>query len=106
MYMKPIVLTFVLSVCSIQAGENSVTNMIRHSYLTLGGKTAIISEEGEGIWEYNGGSRDGFVLPNENVLIAYSDRVVEVSREKQVIFSYQRSKENSELGTTQRLYNG
>jgi hypothetical protein len=104
--MKPIVLTFVFSVCSIQAAENSVTNMIRHSYLTLGGKTAIISEEGNAIWEYNGGSRDGFVLPNDNVLIAYSDRVVEVTREKQVVFSYQQSKENSEIGTTQRLYNG
>ena len=72
----------------------------------LGGKTAIIDEDGKGIWEYNGGSRDGFVLPNGNVLIAYSDRVVEVTRDKQVTFSYQRSKDNSELGTTQRLYNG
>ena len=35
-----------------------------------------------------------------------ADRVVEVTREKQVVFSYQRSKENSEIGTTQRLYNG
>src|SRR5262249_1511265 len=80
--------------------------MIRHSYLTLGGKTAIISEEGNATWEYNGGSRDGFVLPNDNVLLAYGDRVVEVTREKQEVFSYQRSKENSEIGTCQRLYNG
>jgi len=72
----------------------------------MGGKTAIISEEGKADWEYAGGTRDGFVLPNGNVLLAWSDRVEEVTREKQVVFSYKRSKENKELGTTQRLYNG
>jgi hypothetical protein len=53
----------------------------------LGGKTAIIGEDGKAGWEYDGGSRDGFVLPNGNVLIAYSDRVEEVTRDKQVVFS-------------------
>lgn len=72
----------------------------------MGGKTAIIGEDGQALWEYRGGTRDGFVLPNGNVLIAFSDRVEEVTRDKQVVFSYQRSKENGEIGTTQRLYNG
>lgn len=79
---------------------------IRHSYLVLGGKTAIIGEDGKAQWEYGGGSRDGFVLPNGNVLIAFADRVEEVTREKQIVFSYKRSKENGELSTAQRLYNG
>src|SRR5438309_9669585 len=75
------------SVCSIQAADNSPAP-IRHSYLVLGGKTAIIGEDGKGAWEYDGGSRDGFVLPNDNVLVAYSDRVVEVTRSRQVVSSY------------------
>ena len=79
---------------------------VRHSYLVLGGKTAIINEGGKVEWEYEGGSRDGFVLPNGNVLIAYGDRVVEVTRDKQILFTYQKNPENSEIGTTQRLYNG
>ncbi|MSU35640.1 MAG: hypothetical protein EXS36_11110 [Pedosphaera sp.] len=79
---------------------------IRHSYLVMGGKTAIINEQGSADWEYRGGTRDGFILPNGNLLAAWSDRVEEVTRDKKVIFSYQRSKENSEIGTTQRLYNG
>ena len=83
---------------------------LRHSYLVLGGKTAIIGEDGKAQWEYKGGSRDGFVLPNGNVLLAFADRVEEVkpSGEKinQVVFTYRRSKENSEIGTAQRLYNG
>lgn len=105
MHIKSIVLTLAFGISSMQSAEN-VEGSIRHSYLVLGGKTAIIGEDGNGAWEYNGGSRDGFVLPNGNVLVAYSDRVVEVTRDKQVVFSYQRSKDNGEIGTTQRLYNG
>ena len=94
------------SVSHIRSAEEAAAPGIRHSYLVLGGKTAIIGEDAKAVWEYDGGSRDGFVLPNGNVLLAYSDRVVEVTREKQVIFAYQRSKANSEIGTAQRLYNG
>ncbi len=79
---------------------------ILHSYLVMGAKTAIIDEKGDAIWEHAGGSRDGFVLPNGNVLLAFSDRVEEVTRDKQVVFSYKRSNLNGEIGTTQRLYNG
>jgi len=79
---------------------------VRHSYLVMGGKTAIINEEGTVDWEYTDGSRDGFVLPNGNVLLAFSDRVEEVTRHKTIVFSYTRSAENREIGTTQRLYNG
>lgn len=87
-------------------GQVAGASTIRHSYLVMGGKTAIIGEDGQAVWEYRGGTRDGFVLPNGNVLLAFSDRVEEVTRDKQVVFSYQRSKENGEIGTTQRLYNG
>ncbi len=88
------------------AAPSPAPGAIRHAYLVMGAKTAIISESGQPDWEYRGGSRDGFVLPNGNVLLAYSDKVEEVTREKQVVFSYTRAKENSEIGTTQRLYNG
>ncbi len=90
--------------------EESSAALIKHSYLVLGGRTAIISEAGEAVWEHRGGSRDGFVLPDGNVLIAYADRVEEVRRESneggEVVFSYRRSAANSEISTAQRLYNG
>jgi hypothetical protein len=79
---------------------------IQHSYLVLGAKTAIIGEDGKAIWEYAGGSRDGFVLPNRNVLLAYSNRVEEVTPKSQVVFSYKLDPANKEIGTAQRLYNG
>ncbi len=93
---------FVLLSVSVAAADEPV----RHSYLVLGTKTAIISEDGSTKWEYAGGSRDGFVLPGGNVLIAWADRVEEVTPAKEIVFSYKRSKENGELSTAQRLYNG
>ena len=94
------------NIAPLQAAEDAATSAIRHSYLVMGGTTAIIGEDGKATWEYRGGSRDGFILPNGHALIAFSDVVEEVTMDKQVVFSYQRSKENKEIGTTQRLYNG
>lgn len=79
---------------------------IQHSYLVLGAKTAIIGEDGKAVWEYAGGSRDGFVLPNGHVLLAYSNRVEEVTPKSEVVFSYKLDPANKEIGTAQRLYNG
>jgi hypothetical protein len=79
---------------------------VQHSYLVLGSRTAIIEEDGVASWEYSGGSRDGFVLPNGNVLLAYADRVEEVTRDSAVVFKYSLPATNKEIGTAQRLYNG
>jgi hypothetical protein len=101
-----IFLALAAAVFPLRPAGAAEPSAIRHSYLVMGGKTAIIGEDGKAAWEYDGGSRDGFVLPGGNVLLAYADRVVEVTRGKQVVFSYLRSKENGEIGTAQRLYNG
>jgi hypothetical protein len=90
----------------VHAADSPAPSALKHSYLVLGGQTAIIGEDGKASWEYQGGSRDGFVLPDGNVLLAYADRVEEVTREKRVVFSYRRSPDNGELSTAQRLYNG
>jgi len=88
------------------ANNTETTVPIQHSYLTLGDKTAIIGEDGAVAWEYDGGSRDGFVLPNGNVLLAFANRVEEVTRNKEVVLTYRLSEKNLEIGTAQRLYNG
>jgi len=96
----------VLASASTGLAEDKTASSIRHSYLVMGGKTAIIGEDGAARWEYRGGTRDGFVLPNGNAVLAWSDRVEEVTPAKQVVFSYTRNPDNSEIGTVQRLYNG
>ncbi len=96
----------ILATASTGLADDKTASSIRHSYLVMGAKTAIIGEDGTARWEYRGGTRDGFVLPNGNALLSWSDRVEEVTPAKQVVFSYTRNPENSEIGTVQRLYNG
>lgn len=88
------------------AAEPGPSSAIRHSFLTLGARTAIVGEDDSVVWEYRGGSRDGFVLKNRNVLVAFSDRVEEVTRAGQVVFSYKLDPANKEIGTAQRLSGG
>src|SRR5436190_18345239 len=81
---------------------------IRHSFFIAGPTfTGIIDEDGNEA--FNAGrpaARDGSVLTSGNVLIAWSNEVLELTRDKQVVFRYQRSAENQEIGTVQRLENG
>jgi hypothetical protein len=81
---------------------------IRHSFFVAGPIfTGIIGEDGEEIWNADKpAARDGFVLPNGNVLIAWSDEVRELTRGKETVFHYKRSPDNKEIGTVERLVNG
>lgn len=103
--------SFLLLGVFLTGGADGVpASTIRHSYLVLGAKTAIIDEDGGTKWEFRGGSRDGFVLPNGNVLLAFANRVEEIipagQRLNQTVFTYKLSAENGEISTAQRLYNG
>ena len=51
------------------AGQQSPTG-ITHSFLATGGETYIMSGEGKITWRFAGGSRDGWVLPSGDVLLA------------------------------------
>lgn len=82
---------------------------IRHSLFIAGPNfTGILDEEGQETWNAGRtGARDGFVLPNGNVLIAWTNEVVEyAAADKSVAFRYPLSPENSEIGTVERLDNG
>ncbi len=98
-----LVLTFVPLIQTLAAEHHEG---IKHSFLTLGSQTAIVGENDEVLWSYRGGSRDGFVLPTGNILIAFASSVEEVTRANEVVFSYKLDSRNKEIGTTQRLYNG
>lgn len=102
----PRVVITALALASFSGLLTAADASIRHSYLVMGGQTAIIGEDGAVEWKYRGGTRDGFVLPGGNVLLAFSDKVEELTRDLRVVFTYVRSPENGEIGTTQRLYNG
>lgn len=102
-YLANSLLAAWVALCGLPLGAQE---KIAHSYLVLGAKTAIIAEDGSVTWEYSGGSRDGFVLPNGNVLLAFGNRVEEVTVDQQVVFRYTLDPSNKEIGTAERLYNG
>jgi len=81
---------------------------ITHSFFIAGPTfTGILNEAGEIEWDAGRpGARDGYVLPNGNVLICWADEVVEYDLKKEVLFSYKKSAINQELGSVVRLENG
>jgi hypothetical protein len=88
-------------------GAHAAEPKITHSFLSTGAETRIVSAEGKVTWDYPRATRDGWVLPNGNVLLALAGGgggVVEVTREKQVVLEYKGSQ--AEVDTVQRLPNG
>lgn len=81
---------------------------IRHSFFVAGPTfTGILGEDGSPLWDAGrAGARDGYVLDNGNVLIAWNNMVREISRERAIIFEYKISPSNKEIGTAVRLKNG
>lgn len=97
-----LLLLFVLLGKPVQAAD------IQHSFLIAGPTfTGIMDENGTEAWDAGRpGARDGFILPNGNALIAWSDEVLEMQRDKTVVFRYTKSPINNEISTAQRLENG
>jgi hypothetical protein len=81
---------------------------ITHSVFIAGPDfTGILDESGQVEWDVNRpAARDGYVLPDGNMLICWSDRVIEYNRAKEIMFEYHKSDSSNELGTAVRLKNG
>lgn len=96
----------LLIVCTIRAEDPS---KITHAFLATGGETYIQNGDGKTIWEFPKSTRDGWVLPNGNILLAVSKSndggsVVEVTREGKIVFEFKGTQ--SEVNTAQALPNG
>jgi len=91
-----------------QNKKNHQRKPISHSFFMAGPEfTGIIGEGGEEIWNSGKkGARDGYVLPNGNILICWGDEVREYNANKEVIFTFKKSAPKNELGTAVRLDNG
>jgi len=105
--MNQMLLASLLGICwclpqCVRAAE------IQHSFFVAGPDfTGIVGEDGKPTWDSGrAGARDGWVLPNGNVLIAWGDVVREFTPQKEVVFEYKLNAANKEIGTAQRLANG
>ena len=104
----------VNGLASLALGADSPA--ITHSFLATGGKTFIWqvkagATEGKIAWEYPASTREGWVLPNGNVLLAISKggaypggAAIEVTLEKKIIWEYKGTQE--ELNSVQKTTEG
>jgi outer membrane protein assembly factor BamB len=104
-------LLFLLAVASSIFAAEPAPSKITHSFFIAGGETAILDNDGKALWSYPAATRDGFVLPNGNLLLALSKNkdypggaVVEVTRENKIVFEFKGTQ--SEVNTAQLLPNG
>ena len=84
---------------------------ITHSFLATGGETSIRDAQGKITWSVPNPTRDGWVLPNGNILLTLAKSkdfpgggVIEVERSGKILFEYKGTQ--SEVNTAQRLDNG
>jgi hypothetical protein len=96
----------VIALLLLNAAGADDPPLISHSFLATGGETYIGDGTGQIIWQYPHASRDGWVLPNGNVLLALSKStkyphgaVVEVTRKNEIVFEYPGTQ--SEVNTVQ-----
>jgi hypothetical protein len=89
------------------AKQESATG-VTHGLLALGNETYILDGDGKVTWTYPAGSRDGFVLPSGNILLAVSKNkefpgggAVEVTRDGKVVWQFKGTQ--SEVNTVQKI---
>jgi outer membrane protein assembly factor BamB len=99
-------LLFVSTISAFAA--DPAPSKITHTFFIAGGETAILDNDGKPLWSYPAATRDGFVLPNGNLLLALSKNkdypggaVVEVTRENKIVFEFKGTQ--SEVNTAQLL---
>lgn len=98
------VLCFVAACPAIADGHEKIS----HSVFIAGPNfTGILGEDGKPLWTApKKKARDGYVLDNGHVLIAWAKEVIEFDKEKKPVWSYKLNPSNGEISTAQRLSNG
>jgi hypothetical protein len=96
-----------LALLAQQQSESGIT----HSFLATGSETFIVSGEDKIVWTYPRSTRDGWVLPDGNLLLAVNKgkdfpggAVVEIGRDGKTRFEFKGTQ--SEVDTVQPLANG
>ena len=81
---------------------------VKHSFLATGQETYILDDDGMVVWRYPAGTRDGWVLPSGDLLLAVTKNkdypggaAVEVTRDNKVVFEFKGTQ--SEVNTVQAV---
>ncbi len=104
-------LAFCMAVFFFAALWPAGAGQITHAFLALGAETYIRSDDGQIVWRYPHSTRDGWVLPNGNILLAVSKgdeypggAALELARDGKKVFEFKGGQ--SEVNTVQALANG
>ena len=81
---------------------------VAHAFFVAGPSfTGIIDEQGVTQWSApRAGARDGWVLRNGHILVVWANEALEFGQDKEIVWRYELTEPNKELGTVQRLENG
>jgi hypothetical protein len=90
------------------ARADAVPKPIKHSFFAVGVETYILDDDGKVVWRYPQGTRDGWVLPNGNILLAVTKNkeypggaAVEVTRDGKIVFEFKGTQ--SEVNTVEAV---
>ena len=89
-------------------GVQESTAGITHSFIAFGNATYQVNADSTVSWTYPAGTRDGFVLPDGNILLAVSKSkiypggaAVELDKEGKVVFEFKGTQD--EINTVQKI---
>lgn len=101
-------LSLILCVLACVSAHAESQPKITHSIFIAGPNfTGIIGEGGKPTWTApQKKARDGYVLDNGHVLIAWAKEVKEFDQDKKVVWTYKLDPSNGEIATAQRLPDG
>jgi hypothetical protein len=101
----------VMLACATALPAAPPEGKITHAFLATGGETYLVDDAGKTVWTYPHSTRDGWVLPTGNILLAVGKgkqypggAAVEVTRAGEVVFEFKGTQ--SEVNTVQPLENG
>ena len=104
-------IALLLAALALPSAARGADEKITHGFLATGAETYIVDGTGKRTWSYPHSTRDGWVLPNGNVLLAMSKSkeypggaVVEVTKDGKTVFEFKGTQ--AEVNTAQRLEGG
>src|SRR5882672_512901 len=108
-------ITLFIFISSAPAADNPVGQQspigITHSFLATGGETYIMSGDGKITWSFPGSTRDGWVLPSGDILLAASKSkdypggaIIVLDKANKVLFEFKGTQ--SEVNSVQPLADG
>jgi hypothetical protein len=101
----------ILTVVLLNNSNFAFAEDIKHSFIAFGGETFVVDGDGKISWQIPRSSRDGWLLPNGNALLAVSKgkeypggAVLEITKEGKTVFEFKGTQ--SEVNTVMPLDNG